>query len=183
MWTNKTTRATEKIITNVFPNRLAEEILGFTSARWSNCQSGSLRAGCRIFRFPALSFIGRLYNQHHNYLYHSFSMKIGRLTLNLKLQIWGRLSTTRFCWWSLPFCIKDPHPLDIPPSRFPCCVLSYFSLVFVMEHNSPIQVIRVSFLDALASLDFKLSLSEWVSQSPFSDFQVVTESVIHLFYS
>ena len=21
-----------------------------------------------------------------------------------------------------------------PPSRFPCCVLSYFSLVFVMEH-------------------------------------------------
>ena len=123
MWTNKTTRATEKIITNVFPNRLAEEILGFTSARWSNCQSGSLRAGCRIFRFPALSFIGRLYNQHHNYLYHSFSMKIGRLTLNLKLQIWGRLSTTMFCWWSLPLCIKDPRPLDIPPSSFPCWVL------------------------------------------------------------
>ena len=22
-----------------------------------------------------------------------------------------------------------------PPSRFPCCVLSYFSLVFVMEHS------------------------------------------------
>ena len=123
MWTNKTTRATEKIITNVFPNRLAEEILGFTSARWSNCQSGSLRTGCRIFRFPALSFIGRLYNQHHNYLYHYFSLKIGRLTLNIKLQIWGRLSTTMFCWWSLPLCIKDPRPLDIPPSSFPCWVL------------------------------------------------------------
>ena len=29
-----------------------------------------------------------------------------------------------------------------PPSRFPCCVLSYFSLVFVMEHNWQIQVIK-----------------------------------------
>ena len=94
-------RATEKIITNIFPNRLAEEILGSTFARWSNCQSGSLRAGCRIFRFPALSFIGRLYNQYHHYLYHSFSLKIWWLTLNLKLQIWGRLSR-------LPLCIKDP---------------------------------------------------------------------------
>ena len=32
-----------------------------------------------------------------------------------------------------------------PPSRFPCCVLSYFSLVFVMEHWQ-IQVIRVSWV-------------------------------------
>ena len=64
MWTNNP-RATKKIITDVFPNRLAEEILGFTSARWSNCQSGSLRTGCRIFRFPALSFIGRLYKGSH----------------------------------------------------------------------------------------------------------------------
>ena len=34
------------------------------------------------------------------------------------------------------------------PSRFPCCVLSYFSLVFVMEHKSnwKIQVIRVSWV-------------------------------------
>ena len=31
-------------------------------------------------------------------------------------------------------------------SRFPCCVLSYFSLVFVMEHNWQIQVIRVSWV-------------------------------------
>ena len=33
-----------------------------------------------------------------------------------------------------------------PPSRFPCCVLSYFSLVFVMEHNWQIQVKRVSWV-------------------------------------
>ena len=32
-------------------------------------------------------------------------------------------------------------------SRFPCCVLSYFSLVFVMEHNWQIQVIRVSWVE------------------------------------
>ena len=34
----------------------------------------------------------------------------------------------------------------VPSSRFPCCVLSYFSLVFVMEHNWQIQVIRVSWV-------------------------------------
>ena len=34
----------------------------------------------------------------------------------------------------------------VPSSRFPCCVLSYFSLVFVMEHNWQNQVIRVSWV-------------------------------------
>ena len=32
------------------------------------------------------------------------------------------------------------------PSRFPCCVLSYFSLVFVVEHSRQIQVTRVSWV-------------------------------------
>ena len=41
-----------------------------------------------------------------------------------------------------------------PPmvSRFPCCVLSYFSLVFVMEHNWQIQVIRVSWVGKSTTL-------------------------------
>ena len=34
-----------------------------------------------------------------------------------------------------------------------------------------------NFLDALASLDFKLSVSQSVSQSPFSDFQIINDNL------
>ena len=44
--------------------------------------------------------------------------------------------------WLLFSFVVRPHAA----SRFPCCVLSYFSLVFVMEHNWQIQVTRVSWV-------------------------------------
>ena len=38
------------------------------------------------------------------------------------------------------------HRTMSSPSRFPCCVLSYFSLVFVVEQTWQIQVTRVSWV-------------------------------------
>ena len=60
-----------------------------------------------------------------------------------------------------------------PASRFPCCVLSYFSLVFVMEHNWQIQVKRVN----------------WVGQStrfywnawPYQRSKGIVDQLFHLF--
>ena len=75
-------------------------------------------------------------------------------------------------------------------SRFPCCVLSNFSLVFVMEHNWQIQVIRVSWVgqstkgyppctekSARKAPLIQIQRSGWISSSIWSDWCCVSFQV------
>ena len=55
------------------------------------------------------------------------------------------------CWWSL-------LRLVFFTSRFPCCVLSYFSVVFVVEHNWQIQITRVSWVGQSTSFSCSFSM-------------------------
>ena len=90
-----------------------------------------------------------------------------------------RSDTVAYLFWCGDYCISPQGRFC--SSRFPCCVLSYFSLAFFMEHNWQIQVIRVSWVGQSTSseeyqkdvLPARLEICQNIYTTGFSDQKIL----------